>query len=544
MINYDEGIRVICRCRGSVIPKSVLHALPAAIVAIYLQLQEDWTPGFRKESGLDDILEGLLWNSMSVAVAILLGFRTAQAFGRFWEGTSLLHKMQGEWFDVATLLTTFSRDSKINKKMPDELVDEFRWTLVRLMSLMHGSALDELSTDDSVHYEVLDIHGIDVQTLAFLRDCKEQFSFNRVEALQHMMQVLITHNHHNGVLSIPPPILGRTFQSLSRGLVNLLNAKKIKDTMFPFPYAQSILVLLLVHSLFVPILITQVVSNKVFAALLTLIPVFGIFSINFVAGELEMPFGQDDNDLPLQKFQKEFNNSLLMLVHDLADHLCFTSAMAVLSFDKLTNFARASLVQKKTAFAKKQHAQSDSKSPMAEGFLEDHARLEEQLRDDERRLKESATFATFIEKEEGGRAPPPNPPNPPVNPPPPAEPPPVIQPQSNPMPSVQQSFSSLFEPPPIPDEGDAGAEGETLDRSASELTAADCFKQWTEVSEDHIDEMRCRTDTVDHLFRTFPDALIESNAALQEATASLTKYLDRLGADDRSHDCILVTTTS
>ena len=44
----------------------------------------------------------------------------------------------------------------------------------------------------------------------------------------------------DGVLAIPPPILSRVYQTLSRGFVNLLNAKKIADTRFPFPYAQTI----------------------------------------------------------------------------------------------------------------------------------------------------------------------------------------------------------------------------------------------------------------------------------------------------------------
>merc|ERR1719272_2698109 len=108
-----------------------------------------------------------------------------------------------------------------------------------------------------------------MKTLKFLKDCKAKYGFNRVEALQHMIQVLVTHNHHSGVLTIPPPILSRIYQTLSRGLVNLLNARKIKDTMFPFPYAQIIVLLLLIHSVFTPLMMTQIIETKAIAAIMS-----------------------------------------------------------------------------------------------------------------------------------------------------------------------------------------------------------------------------------------------------------------------------------
>eukprot|EP00929_Paragymnodinium_shiwhaense_P049407 TRINITY_DN2491_c1_g3_i1.p1 TRINITY_DN2491_c1_g3~~TRINITY_DN2491_c1_g3_i1.p1 ORF type:complete len:583 (+),score=153.18 TRINITY_DN2491_c1_g3_i1:2-1750(+) len=247
--------------------------------------------------------------------------------------------MRGEWFDSVSCLMTFSRDAKINKGKETQ-VTEFRHTLVRLVSLMHGSALDEISDNGGEsRYEVLDIHGLDVNTLKFLRDCKKN-GFNRVEALQHMIQVLVTHNHHSGVLTIPPPILSRIYQTLSRGLVNLLNARKIKDTSFPFPYAQIIYLLLIIQMVWTPLLVTQFAKEKLVAAIFAWLPVFGFHCVNFTAIELEMPFGTDDNDLPLRNFQTEMNEALLMLIHEMADHLPHTSESAAMDFEKLETYLR------------------------------------------------------------------------------------------------------------------------------------------------------------------------------------------------------------
>merc|ERR1712107_660233 len=106
-------------------------------------------------------------------------------------------------------------------------------------------------------------------------------------------------------MGIPPPICSRVYQELSRGMVNLHNAKKITDTQFPFPYAQLIMILLLSHGLLTPIVVSAFIEHPWWSALVTFIPVFGMFSVNRVASELEMPFGEDPNDLNLHLFQEE-----------------------------------------------------------------------------------------------------------------------------------------------------------------------------------------------------------------------------------------------
>ncbi|CAE7024865.1 unnamed protein product, partial [Symbiodinium sp. CCMP2456] len=150
--------------------------------------------------------------------------------------------------------------------------------------------------------------------------------------------VLITHNLRIGVLDIPPPILSRVYQTLSRGFVNLLNAVKIKDTNFPFPWAQMIMILLVVHSVFTPCVVTSFMTSYQWAIPVTFVPVFGMFALNQVAAQLEMPFGQDDNDLPLEHFQKEMNQSLLQLMHEMSDHLPSTKPSAKTHVDELRCF--------------------------------------------------------------------------------------------------------------------------------------------------------------------------------------------------------------
>lgn len=327
---------MLFKLKGSVIPAAVLFSLPSVILAILLIVfQQNAEDEFTSINTTGDLSKSQVWSAMTVTLTTLISFRTRQALGRFWEGTGLMHQMRGEWFDSVSCLLSFSRHALSTK--PEE-VSQFRQTLVRLTSLMHGSALDEISgsTDDS--YQTIDVMSLDSATLRFLRDCKLKYDWNKVCALQHMIQVLITHNLRIGVLDIPPPILSRVYQTLSRGFVNLLNAVKIKDTNFPFPWAQMIMILLVVHSVFTPCVVTSFMTSYQWAIPVTFVPVFGMFALNQVAAQLEMPFGQDDNDLPLEHFQKEMNQSLLQLMHEMSDHLPTTKPSAKTHVDELRCF--------------------------------------------------------------------------------------------------------------------------------------------------------------------------------------------------------------
>ncbi|OLP81162.1 hypothetical protein AK812_SmicGene38329 [Symbiodinium microadriaticum] len=86
------------------------------------------------------------------------------------------------------------------------------------------------------------------------------------------------------------------------------------------------LIQLFVNIVLTPILITSIFTQPVWCVVFSVIPIFGSWGtrmscLNFIGVELENPFGQDDNDLPLDHFQGEMNNCLLMLLHSSADLL-------------------------------------------------------------------------------------------------------------------------------------------------------------------------------------------------------------------------------
>ncbi|CAE7910058.1 unnamed protein product [Symbiodinium microadriaticum] len=318
---------------GEVLP-ALLLALPSLLFTILLYFVD-------REVSLEKISIGDVWSGLTVTLSILIGFRTQQALERFWEGTSLLHQMRGEYFDSVSCLVSFSQSALESK--PAEVL-QFRQTLVRLVSHMHESALDEIAGCRD-RFPTIDKCSLDDETLRFVATCQDKYGWNRVLSLQHMIQVLITHHIHTGMLDIPPPILSRVYQTLSRGLVNLLNAVKIKDTSFPFPWAQMITCLLAVHTVYTPFIIVSITTSLYWALPVSFVPIFGMIALNLVASELEMPFGTDENDLPLHHFQREMNQGLLLLLHERSDHIPSTRANATQCIDELMSCERGEKVR-------------------------------------------------------------------------------------------------------------------------------------------------------------------------------------------------------
>merc|ERR1740121_3571480 len=82
-------------------------------------------------------------------------------------------------------------------------------------------------------FELIDPTALDWQSRKELRKSRRP-----VELVFSWIQALIVENIKTGVLSIPPPLLSRSFQEYANGMVQFHDACKISTCPFPFPYAQ------------------------------------------------------------------------------------------------------------------------------------------------------------------------------------------------------------------------------------------------------------------------------------------------------------------
>jgi len=171
---------------------------------------------------------------------------------------------------------------------------------------------------------------------------------------------------HNGVVKISPPMLARVFNMLSEGMVNLANGRKIMEFPIPFPLAQMITVMLLFHGIAVPLICATTIATIYWACFLCFVVCFSYWTINYIATELEMPFGEDANDLPLSQMLCDMNQSLMTLLTEHAAkcpefefHDTVTSRPGVMSLNFNEEFRAESLKSHPTVIFKHGERRSD-----------------------------------------------------------------------------------------------------------------------------------------------------------------------------------------
>eukprot|EP00929_Paragymnodinium_shiwhaense_P089662 TRINITY_DN4980_c0_g3_i2.p1 TRINITY_DN4980_c0_g3~~TRINITY_DN4980_c0_g3_i2.p1 ORF type:complete len:396 (+),score=83.16 TRINITY_DN4980_c0_g3_i2:61-1248(+) len=312
MIEYEFGrwgVGFLCSLYGSVFPRAMAWALPAGVLsAVYCQVFKHLWGAFENYPEVGGTSFTIVWGGYTFIVGFLLVFRTQIAFARFWEGAKVLWYIKGVWMNATSNSLAFTTTDP--KKVQE--ADAFQHLLVRLMSMLYSAALEAINTDASFDFRTLGEDGLSEEHMLYLSRAED-----KVEVLLNWVQRALVRGHHTGVLSIPPPILSRVFQELGNGIREFQGARRISEVPFPFPYAQAISLFLLFNWLFLPVIGAYFITNELGAAMLTVSSVFAVWSITYIAAELEMPFGGDPNDLPLATLQSEFNEGLRMLMHPL-----------------------------------------------------------------------------------------------------------------------------------------------------------------------------------------------------------------------------------
>ncbi|CAE7250388.1 scn4aa [Symbiodinium necroappetens] len=94
----------------------------------------------------------------------------------------------------------------------------------------------------------------------------------------------------DSIIVVAPPVVTRAYQELSRGIVNLQNAS---------------IAMLCLHWALVPVLCSMLLG-RVLAACVSFVVICFLWAQNFIALQLESPFGCEPNDLPMQQMQGDW----------------------------------------------------------------------------------------------------------------------------------------------------------------------------------------------------------------------------------------------
>ncbi|CAE7349157.1 unnamed protein product [Symbiodinium natans] len=259
---------------------------------------------------LNQEIQGIetIWGGFTFVLGFLIVFRSNQAYNRFWESVTLLHQTTGEWTSAYSNLLAFCSEEPTKQKD----VAEFQALLSKLMSLLHCSALQDLCELEDDTLEVLDLGGLSRQTLQHLRD-----SPDRAESVLLWIERLIMHADKSKILDAPAPILSRAFQELSRGMVTVSNMRKIRIP-FPFPYSQHLACVLIFYTALTPVVASQAILRPLWAGIMVFVVCISYWTLYYIAQEIDQPFGDDANDLPIREMQHEFNAKLTFFIHPLS----------------------------------------------------------------------------------------------------------------------------------------------------------------------------------------------------------------------------------
>lgn len=313
MIVYQPGQWSLCfvlKLHGSVLPKACVWAFTCSLATLFWQqfVIEYTEYDFHAEFRVTGLVTSLV-GSFTFILGFLVVFRSQQAYSRWWEGGTLLQQLRGEWFNAFSSLLAFCNDDPAAQGH----VRLFQHRLARLMSLLYSSALQQVTTMEDARFELIELEGFDVESIAFL-----DHTHDRCEVVLQWIQRLIVEASNAETVKVAPPILSRVYNQLGNGIVNLNNARKISDFPIPFPLAQMLTLMLMCNWCIVSLFCAVAFASMISAALISFMVMMGFWSVNYIAVELEEPFGSDPNDLPLQDMQKDLNRSLIGLLHPLA----------------------------------------------------------------------------------------------------------------------------------------------------------------------------------------------------------------------------------
>jgi ion channel-forming bestrophin family protein len=268
MIEYEgrSWIGILFHMRGSVIPRLLPRvALTTGLGVLAVFLAE------KHELKLPSVAHALV----GVALGLLLVFRTNASYDRYWEGRKLVGLITNRTRDLARQVSAYIDDAAVRAHF-GRLIPSFYWlaaqTLRRDAGL--GPAERHLTEAERASLAPVTFRG-PVVTAWMTKHLRDEVNAGRLseQRLQALDANLMAFNDALG------------------------GAERILRTPIPFAYAQHIKIFVVLFCFTSPFVMADVMgwATPVAVAFLAI----ALFGIDEIGVEIEEPFGDDPNDLPL-----------------------------------------------------------------------------------------------------------------------------------------------------------------------------------------------------------------------------------------------------
>jgi putative membrane protein len=269
MIEYNRKrwIRVILSYRGTVLPRIVSRLVLLASFTLAIDLYHRHVYQFQ---GLDPLGHTLI----GAALGLLIVLRTNSAYDRYWEGRKL-------WGGVVNAARNLVRSAASHLGEAEELAR--RVTAFTLALRLHLGGRKDLSA----------LAGLVPPSVL----ARAAASPNTPVVLAGFISSWVTEKQKAGLIDAP---LARYLDARVGELVECQgHCERIMRTPIPFVYAAQIKQLLMIYLITLPFVLVPKMDWA--APLAVIFIMFGLLGVEVAGVEIEAPFGDDPNCLPLDE---------------------------------------------------------------------------------------------------------------------------------------------------------------------------------------------------------------------------------------------------
>lgn len=233
---------------------------------------------------------------LAVALSILMGFRVSSAYDRWWEARKILGSVVNNSRSFARQIITFTHQSSISPKLLEIII-------YRQIAFVYSMScrLRQQNCDEFIEPFLLD----------------EEFQEVRVKS--HVPNLLLLHNLYAiKELRKEETLTDFEFVRLDETIFqltdNLGGAERIKNTPFPVPYSYCTWLLVHLFALIVPF--GMVDSFGFMTIPIAMCAIFIFLVIEQIAIEIQDPFSNKENDIPLTAISQTIEFDLKEMLGD------------------------------------------------------------------------------------------------------------------------------------------------------------------------------------------------------------------------------------
>jgi len=236
-----------------------------------------------KYIGLSPVLESLTENVVcNLVLGLLLVFRTNAAYDKFWEGRKL-------WGTFVVNIRNLTREIQVGICANDH---EATIAKVRVLRLLSAFAI---ATKLHLRQEPLDDH---------LKSLVSEIEVHKLKQLSNPpleISLWISEYFHQQLRSqqIDTYRLNLLTYALNNLIEGLTGCERINKTPIPLAYSIYLKNLILIYCLGLPFNFIQ--NLGLWTAFFVGLVSFVLLGVEEIANEIELPFGRDSNDLPLDQ---------------------------------------------------------------------------------------------------------------------------------------------------------------------------------------------------------------------------------------------------